>query len=71
MKTTPAMRARIRELAHAPHGNDDYDRAVIAICDDFDTLHDALKTIADPENHANWRTQIFAKAIIDPELQPL
>jgi len=37
-KSTAAMRARARELATAGDAMDDYDRAVIAILDDFDAL---------------------------------
>lgn len=36
IKSTPAMRARARELATPPR--DDFDRAVLAILDDFDQL---------------------------------
>jgi hypothetical protein len=35
-RSTPAMRARIRELARPD--NDDYDRAVIAVLDDFENM---------------------------------
>lgn len=35
MKSTPAMRARIRELAT---GRDDFDRAVLAVLDDLEQL---------------------------------
>ena len=37
-KSTAAMRDRARELAKAGPGMDDYDRAVLAILDDFDAL---------------------------------
>jgi rubrerythrin len=37
MKTTPEMRARLRELCHPVAGRDDYDRAVLALLDDFET----------------------------------
>ena len=37
-KSTAAMRERARELAKAGPGIDDYDRAVLAILDDFDAL---------------------------------
>lgn len=37
-KSTPAMRLRARELATAGGAMDDYDRAVLAILDDFDAL---------------------------------
>lgn len=37
-KSTAAMRARARELATAGSTMDDYDRAVLAILDDFDAL---------------------------------
>lgn len=37
-KSTPAMRERARELATTGRIMDDYDRAVIAILDDFDDL---------------------------------
>ena len=37
-KSTPAMRARARELATRDGYIDDYDRAVLAILDDFDAL---------------------------------
>lgn len=37
-KSTAAMRARARELATAGGTMDDYDRAVLAILDDFDAL---------------------------------
>ncbi len=37
-QSTPAMRARARELAKGGPGMDDYDRAVLAILDDFDAL---------------------------------
>lgn len=33
-------------------------------------LRAALETIADPKNRANFRAQVFAKSIIDPELEP-
>ena len=39
MKSTPEMRARARELATPPR--DDFDRAVLAILDDFDALEQA------------------------------
>jgi hypothetical protein len=35
-RSTPAMRARIRELARPE--SDDYDRAVIAVLDDFENM---------------------------------
>jgi hypothetical protein len=37
MRTTPEMRARLRELS-CPETGDDYDRAVLALLDDFDEL---------------------------------
>ena len=37
-KSTAAMRSRARELATAGPTMDDYDRAVVAILDDFDAL---------------------------------
>lgn len=37
-KSTKAMRERCRELAAGGPGRDDYDRAVIAILDDFEAL---------------------------------
>lgn len=37
-KSTAAMRSRARELATAGGTMDDYDRAVLAILDDFDAL---------------------------------
>jgi len=37
-KSTPAMRQRARELAGSGSYMDDYDRAVLAILDDFDAL---------------------------------
>lgn len=37
-KSTPEMRARARELAKAGGYVDDYDRAVLAILDDFEAL---------------------------------
>lgn len=37
MQSTPEMRARARELAQQPV-MDDYDRAVLAVLDDFDAL---------------------------------
>lgn len=37
-KSTPEMRARARELATSGGYLDDYDRAVLAILDDFDAL---------------------------------
>jgi hypothetical protein len=42
MKSTPAMRARARELATATR-TDDYDRAVLAVLDDFDTVSAELE----------------------------
>jgi hypothetical protein len=35
-RSTPAMRARIRELARPD--DDDYDRAVVAVLDDFENM---------------------------------
>jgi hypothetical protein len=35
-RSTPAMRARIRKLAQP--NRDDYDRAVIAVLDDFENM---------------------------------
>lgn len=34
MKSTPAMRARVRELAESPR--DDFDRAILAVLDDVE-----------------------------------
>ena len=43
MKSTPAMRARIRELMN--NEQDDYDRAVECVLDDFEALEAALREI--------------------------
>lgn len=46
--------------------------AVIEVLEiDAKRYEDALRVIADPANKANWRTQIYAKSIIDPELQSI
>ena len=50
MKSTPAMRARIRELMS--NEQDDYDRAVECVLDDFEALEAALRVFADP---LSWR----------------
>jgi hypothetical protein len=42
MKSTQAMRDRIRELSTI---SDDYDRAVLCVLDDFDCFHQALEDI--------------------------
>lgn len=39
--STPEMRARTRELATPPR--DDFDRAVIAVLDDFDAIETAIR----------------------------
>jgi len=41
-KTTPAMRARIKELATK---GDDFDRAVLLLVDDFERLSDAVQSV--------------------------
>jgi hypothetical protein len=47
MKSTPAMRARIRELMGKEQ--DDYDRAVECVLDDIETLEAALRfMLTDP-----------------------
>ena len=43
MKSTPAMRARIRELMN--NEQDDYDRAVECVLDDFEALEAALRKV--------------------------
>lgn len=43
MKTTEPMRSRIRELSNPDR--DDYDRAVILLCDDFDSIRNAAKAL--------------------------
>jgi hypothetical protein len=45
MKSTPAMRARIRELMS--NEQDDYDRAVECVLDDFEALEAVLRQIID------------------------
>jgi hypothetical protein len=45
MKTTPEMRARLRELCHPVAGRDDYDRAVLALLDDFNNLSNAAAIV--------------------------
>lgn len=67
MKTTPEMRARLRELCHPVAGRDDYDRAVLALLDDFSNLYNAaaivyaaFKPISGPDE--------MAKALLKMEL---
>ena len=43
MRSTPEMRARIRELMTDPQ--DDYDRAVECVLNDFEALEAALRDI--------------------------
>jgi len=68
MKSTPEMRARIRELMTDPQ--DDYDRAVECVLNDFEALEAALREIytRSMAGGRNWvAVQDIARAALAPE----
>jgi len=62
MRSTPEMRARIRELMTYPH--DDYDRAVECALNDFEALEAALAMIV--LSSKDSASVEIARAALDP-----
>jgi len=63
MRSTPEMRARIRELMTDPQ--DDYDRAVECVLNDFEALEAALRDILGARDL--YETECIASAALAPE----
>lgn len=71
MNTTSEMRARIRQLASP--AKDDFDRAVLFLCDHFDSHDKALRSIAlqrdevmDGKDAGSWAKMVATQALKEP-----
>jgi hypothetical protein len=64
LKSTPAMRDRAREFAKTPN-MDDYDRAVLAVLDDFDAVSGELERERAQRAIANSSWYKAARAAIE------